>query len=146
MASIESISATFLQECAELRELLCIVACMLFVVGNILFVLHAFSPKTMMLHVVRLLILTGVLVCLPDCVNRVQELLHKPSLNGLGIDPANVQDHYNQLLVIKRDKSEERSWWDILSDLPSFTMEQLISGILWLLGHFASLLLFWAYV
>ncbi len=50
------------------------------------------------------------------------------------------------MLVIKRDTGTDRSWWDILSDLNSFTVELLISGFLWLFGQFASLLLFWAYI
>ena len=56
----------------------------------------------------------------------------------MGIDPANVQDQYNKLLVIKRDTGKDRSWWDILGDLNGFTVELLISGILWLVGNFAS--------
>lgn len=146
MASFDTIFPTFLQKCAELHELLRVVAFMLFIVGTILFVLHGFKAKTMMLYLVRLLILTALLVLLPEWGNRAQELLQGSILSGLGIDPANVQDQYNALLVIKRDTDEDRSWWDILGDLPEFTVELLISGILWLLGHFASLLVFWAYV
>jgi len=57
-----------------------------------------------------------------------------------------VQDQYNQLLGIRRDTSTGHSWWDILGDLSGFTVEVLISGILWLVGEFASLLVFWAYI
>ena len=57
-----------------------------------------------------------------------------------------MQDQYNHLLVVKRDTGGDRSWWDILGDLNGFTVEILISGILWLVGQFASLLLFWAYI
>ena len=146
MAPFESIFPTFLQKCAELHELLRIVAFMLFIVGTILFVLHGFSAKTLTLHLVRLLVLTALLVMLPQWGNQAQELLQTSILNGLGIDPANVQDQYNQLLVVKRDTGSDRSWWDILGDIQGFSVELLISGILWLLGHFASLLLFWAYI
>ena len=146
MAPFESIFPTFLQKCAELHELLRIVAFMLFIVGTILFVLHGFSAKTLTLHLVRLLVLTALLVMLPQWGNQAQELLQSSIINGLGIDPSNVQDQYNQLLVVKRDTGNDRSWWDILGDLQSFSVELLISGILWLLGHFASLLLFWAYI
>ena len=70
-----------------------------------------------------------------------------PFSNGLGVDPSNVQDQYNNLLVVKRDTGQhDHSWWDILSDLSGFTVEILISGILWLVGQFASLLMFWAYI
>src|SRR5438128_4072576 len=146
MASFESIFPTFLQKCAELHELLRIVAFMLFIVGTILFVLHGFSGKTLTLHMVRLFVLTALLVMLPRWGNEAQSLLQTSILNGLGVDPANVQDQYNQLLVIKRDAGSDRSWWEILGDLNGFTVELLISGILWLVGPFASLLVFWAYI
>lgn len=67
-------------------------------------------------------------------------------LDGLGVDPSNVQDQYNQLLVVKRDTGSDHSWWDILGDLNGFTVEIIISGVLWLVGEFASLLIFWAYI
>jgi len=146
MATFEQLFPTFLQKCAELHELLRIVAFMLFIVGTILFVVHGFSGKTLMLHMVRLFILTALLVFLPQWGNQVQSLVQTSILDGLGVDPSNVQDQYNQLLVIKRDTDSDHSWWDILGDLSGFTVEVLISGILWLVGEFASLLLFWAYI
>jgi hypothetical protein len=146
MAPFESIFPTVLQKCAELHVLLRVVAFMLFIVGTILLVLHGFSAKTLTLHLVRLLVLTSLLVMLPQWGNQAQELLQNSILNGLGIDPSHVQDQYNQLLVIKRDGGNDRSWWDILSDLNGFTVELIVSSILWLLGQLASLLMFWAYI
>ncbi len=146
MATFEQLFPTFLQKCAELHELLRIVAFMLFIVGTILLVLHGFSGKTLMLHMVRLFVLTALLVMLPQWGNQAQQLLQTSILNGLGVDPSNVHEQYNQLLAIKRDTGSDRSWWDILGDLNAFTVELLITGILWLVGQFASLLLFWAYI
>jgi hypothetical protein len=146
MASFESLFPTFLQKCVELHELLRIVAFMLFIVGTIMFVVHGFSGKTLMLHMVRLFVLTALLVMLPQWGNQVQSLVQTSILDGLGIDPSNVQDQYNQLLVVKRDTGSDHSWWDILGDLSGFTVEILISGVLWLVGEFASLLVFWAYI
>ncbi|HMP82371.1 MAG TPA: hypothetical protein PKA41_06645 [Verrucomicrobiota bacterium] len=146
MPTFEQLFPTFVQKCAELHELLRIVAFMLFIVGTILLVVHGFNGKTLMLHMVRLFVLTALLVMLPQWGNQAQQLLQSSILDGLGVDPSNVQDQYNQLLVIKRDTGTDRSWWDILSDLNSFTVELLISGFLWLFGQFASLLLFWAYI
>jgi hypothetical protein len=146
MASFESLFPTFLQKCAELHVLLRIVAFMLFIVGTILLVVHGFSGKTLMLHIVRLFVLTALLVMLPQWGNQVQQLVQTSILDGLGVDPSNVQDQYNNLLVIKRDTGSAHSWWDILGDLSGFTVETLISGILWLVGEFASLLVFWAYI
>lgn len=146
MASFESLFPTFLQKCAELHELLRIVAFMLFIVGTIMLVVHGFTGKTLMLHMVRLFVLTALLVVLPQWGNQVQSLVQTSILNGLGVDPGNVQDQYNNLLVIKRDTGTDHSWWDILGDLSGFTVEVLISGVLWLVGEFASLLVFWAYI
>jgi hypothetical protein len=146
MATFENLFPTFLQKCAELHELLRIVAFMLFIVGTILSVLHGFSWKTLVLHMVRLFVLTALLVMLPQWGNEAQSLVQTSILDGLGVDPSHVQDQYNQLLVVKRDTSSDHSWWDILGDLSGFTVEVLISGILWLVGEFASLLVFWAYI
>lgn len=147
MATFEQLFPTFMQKCAELHELLRIVAFMLFIVGTILFVVHGFSGKTLLMHMVRLFILTALLVFLPQWGNQVQSLVQDSILSGLGVDPTQVQDQYNQLLVVKRDTtSGSHSWWDILGDINSFTVEILISGVLWLVGEFASLLVFWAYI
>src|SRR5437879_9143013 len=95
---------------------------------------------------VRLFVLTALLVMLPRWGNEIQHILQTSILNGLGVDPSNVHDQYNQLLAVKRDTGADRSWWDILGDITGFTVETLISGVLWLIGQFASLLLFWAYI
>jgi hypothetical protein len=146
MATFESLFPTFIQKCAELHELLRLVAFLLFTVGTILFVVRGLTGKRLMLHLVRLLVLTSLLVMLPQWGNQVQSLLQDSILSGLGINPVNVHDQYNALLVVKRDTGSDRSWWDILGDLNGFTVEVLVSGILWLVGQFASLLLFWAYI
>jgi hypothetical protein len=146
MATFDQLFPTFLQKCAELHELLRIVAFMLFIVGTILLVTHGFTGKTLMLHLVRLLILTALLVYLPRWGNQAQSLIQTSIMNGLGVDPSQVQDQYNQLLVVRRDSGTGTSWWDILGNLTSFTVEHLISGVLWLVGEFASLLVFWAYI
>ena len=146
MATFEQLFPTFLQKCVELHELLRIVAFMLFIVGTIMLVVHGFTGKTLMLHMARLFVLTTLLVMLPQWGNQVQQLVQTSILDGMGIDPSNVQDQYNNLLVVKRDAGSDRSWWDILGDLNGFTVEILISGILWLVGQFASLLVFWAYI
>ena len=146
MATFEQLFPTFLQKCVELHELLRIVAFMLFIVGTILLVVHGFTGKTLILHIVRLFVLTALLVMLPQWGNQAQQLLQASILDGLGVDPSQVHDQYNQLLAVRRDTGSDRSWWDIIGDLNAFTVELLITGILWLVGQFASLLLFWAYI
>ncbi|HON93751.1 MAG TPA: hypothetical protein PKZ07_19435 [Sedimentisphaerales bacterium] len=146
MATFEQLFPTFLQKCAELHELLRIVAFMLFIVGTILLVLRGFTGKTLILHMVRLFVLTALLVMLPQWGNEAQRIVQTSILDGLGVDPSQVHDQYTQLLAVRRDTGNDRSWWDIIGDLNAFTVELLITGILWLVGQFASLLLFWAYI
>ena len=110
MATFEQLFPTFLQKCAELHELLRIVAFMLFIVGTILLVVHGFSAKTLMLHMVRMFVLTALLVMLPQWGNQAQQLLQTSILDGLGVDPSQVHEQYNQLLIIKRDTKNDRSW------------------------------------
>ncbi len=128
MAPFETMFPTFLQKSAELHELLRIVAFMLFIVGTILFVLHGFTGKTLTLHMVRLFVLTALLVMLPRWGNEAQSLVQTSILNGLGVDPSNVQDQYNQLLVVKRDTGSDHSWWDIL--VSGYALSPLLIGFM----------------
>ena len=62
------------------------------------------------------------------------------------MDPANVYQQFNQLLVIKRDPATPSSWWNVMAQLQNVTTDLIISAVLWLLGQFASLMMFWAYI
>jgi hypothetical protein len=73
-------------------------------------------------------------------------LLQDSILSGLGVDPAQVYQQFNQLLVIKRDPSTQSSWWNVMSQLHNFTTDIIISALLWLVGQFASLMMFWGYI
>jgi hypothetical protein len=94
----------------------------------------------------RLLLLTSLLVFLPGWGNTLQNLLQTSILSGLGVDPSQVYQQFNQLLVIKRDPSTTSSWWNVMSQLHNFTTDLIISAVLWLVGQFASLMLFWGYI
>jgi hypothetical protein len=94
----------------------------------------------------RLLLLTSLLVYLPAWGNTLQQLLQNSILSGMGVDPANVYQQFNQLLVIHRDPSTASSWWNVMSQLHSFTTDMIISAILWLVGQLASLMMFWGYI
>jgi len=71
--------------------------------------------------------LTGALIGLSSALNKHGLRNQSGDRVRVGEDVANRND---------------RSWWDIIGDLNAFTVELLITGILWLVGHFASLLLF----
>jgi hypothetical protein len=146
MATFDSIFPTFLAKCGELHTLLLSVAFALFIVGVIVNVQQRSSHKSILNLLLRLLLLTSLLVFLPAWGNTLQNLLQTSILSGLGVDPANVYQQFNQLLIIKRDPATTSSWWNVMSQLHNFTTDLIISAVLWLVGQFASLMMFWAYI
>jgi len=146
MATFDSIFPTFLAKCGDLHTLLLSVAFALFIVGVIVTVKQHSSHKSILNLLLRLLLLTSLLVFLPAWGNTLQNLLQTSILSGLGVDPANVYQQFNHLLIIKRDPSTQSSWWNIMSQLHNFTTDLIISAVLWLVGQFASLMMFWAYI
>ncbi len=146
MATFDSIFPTFLTDCAGLNTLLLNVAYALFIVGVIVTVSHRFTHRSLLNLLMRLLLLTSLLVFLPAWANQIQQLLQDSILSGLGVDPANVYQQFNQMLIIKRDPSTQSSWWNVMSQLHNFTTDIIISAILWLVGQLASLMMFWAYI
>ena len=148
MATFDSIFPTFLAKCADLHTLLLSVAFALFVTGVIVTVYHRFTHRVALNLTVRLLLLTSLLVFLPAWGNQLQSLLQNSILSGMGVDPTLVYQQYNQLLVTKLNDSSSTtsSWWDIMGKLTSITVNLIVTAVLWLVGQFASLMLFWAYV
>jgi hypothetical protein len=146
MATFNSIFPTFLTTCSNLHTLLLSVAFGLFITGIVVTVHHRFSHRVLLHLLGRMLVLTSLLLFLPTWGNGVQSLLQDSILSGLGVDPSQVYQQFNELLVIKRDPSTQSSWWNVMSQLHNFTTDLIISAILWLIGLVASLLMFWAYI
>jgi len=146
MATFSSIFPTFLTTCSNLHTLLLSVAFGLFITGIVVTVHHRFSHRVLLHLLGRMLVLTSLLLFLPTWGNGVQSLLQDSILSGLGVDPSQVYQQFNELLVIKRDPSTQSSWWNVMSQLHNFTTDLIITAILWLISLVASLLMFWAYI
>jgi hypothetical protein len=146
MATFNSIFPTFLAKCGELHTLLLSVAYALFITGIIVTVHHRFSHKIMLHLLTRILVLTSLLVFLPVWGNGMQNLLQNSILSGLGVDPSQVYQQFNQLLVIKRDPAAQPAWWNVMAQLNNFSTDLIITAVLWLIGWLASLLMFWGYI
>lgn len=144
--TFETIFPTFLTKCGELHTLLQSVAFAMFIVGVIITVWHQASEKSVMNLLLRLLVLTSLLVYLPSWGNTLQTLLQDSIISGLGVDPAQIWQQFVQLLIIKRDPTTMSSWWTVLSRFPDVSTDLIITAVLWLVGHFASVLMFWAYI
>jgi hypothetical protein len=145
MATFDSIFPTFLAKCGELHTLLLSVAFALIVTGVIVTVSHRFTHRVLLNLLMRLLLLTSLLVFLPAWGNQIQSLLQNSILSGLGVDPSQVYQQFNQLLVIKRDPAQT-SWWNIMAQLHNYTTDLIITALLWLVGQLASLMMFWGYI
>lgn len=146
MPPFEQLFPGFTGKCAELNLLLRAVTFLLFVTGTVFLVGHRFTAGRIVRHLTRIVVLTAVLVMLPTWGNESQELLQSAILDGLGVNPELVYSQYLKLLVVKRDTSAERSWWDIIGDFQTFSVDSLITGVLWLVSQGAAFLLFWAYI
>jgi hypothetical protein len=146
MATFDTIFPTFLAKCGELHTLLLSVAYALFVTGIIVTVHHQFSHKILLRLLVRILVLTSLLVFLPVWGNVIQNLLQESIISGLGVDPSQIYKQFLELLIIKRDPSTLSSWWNVLSLLHNITTDLIITAVLFLVGHFASLMMFWGYI
>ena len=133
MATFNSIFPTFLGKCADLHTLLLSVAFALFVTGIIITVHHRCSHRAILHLMTRILLLTSLLVFLPQWGNTLQSLLQTSILDGLGVDPAHVCQQYNQLLTVKiNDSSSNPSWWDVVGRIESATINLLITAVLWM--------------
>src|ERR1041385_4687483 len=100
MPPFETLFPGFLSKCADLHNLLLLVAYMLFIVGIVLKVSHGFSAQSMSLYLVRLIVLVPLLVYLPRWGNQLQALVQSSVLEGLGVDPSDVYTQYTQLLNV----------------------------------------------
>src|SRR5664279_4299930 len=100
---------TFFRSKPKLHTLLLSVAFVLFITGVIATVMHRSSHKAILNLLLRLLLLTSLLVFLPSWGNTLQNLLQTSILSGLGVDPSNVYQQFNHLLIIKRDPATQSS-------------------------------------
>jgi hypothetical protein len=146
MATFNSVFPTFITTCGQLHDLLLSVAYALFITGIIVTVYHQFTHETVLRLMIRIILLTCLLVYLPVWGNALQQLLQDSIIAGLGVDPAQIYQQFLELLIINRDPSTSSSWWNILSQLHNISTDLIVTVVLWLLGHFASLMMFWGYI
>ena len=66
--------------------------------------------------------------------------------NVLQADPSNVYQQYNQALQAQQSTTSQNSWWERLFNVGTSIFEALISGLLWLFGLLASVIVFYAYL
>lgn len=89
-----------------------------------------------------------MLAYLPAWGDQVATIVDTTVRETLHADPAAVYDQYQKALVINKDTSGSssglKSWWETLNGQAMF--EAVISGVLYLLGLLASVIVFYAYL
>ncbi|MGD0061678.1 MAG: hypothetical protein ABSD58_19900, partial [Verrucomicrobiia bacterium] len=61
-------------------------------------------------------------------------------------NPSNVYQQYNQALQVQKSTTSQNSWWQKLFNAGTSIFEALISGLLWIFGLLASVIVFYAYL
>jgi hypothetical protein len=89
----------------------------------------------------------AVLSYLPTWSNEISTTIDTTVRETLRTDPAAVYDQYQKALALKKGNTSSggsKSWWDLLDTQALF--EMFISGVMWLLGFLASVIVFYAYL
>jgi hypothetical protein len=146
MASFESLFPTFLQRCADLRNVLMVVAYMLVIVGIIMMAMPRPSVRAWTRYFVRLIVVLSLLAFLPQWGDQVQRIVADTVKNTLHANPDQIFQAYKDTLAIKQGENNSQSLWDMIGSWNSFLVNILIGFILWLFSFVAWLLMFWAYI
>ena len=118
---------------------------MLFIVGTILRPPRLHWKKTLILHMVRLFVLTALLVMLPQWGNEAQRILQTSILDGLGVDRPRFRS--NTTICSKCGVMPVMTAHGGTFSATQRVHRRVVDlRNLWLVGYFAALLLFWAYI
>lgn len=149
MNDFNTLFPNFLNQCAEMNRVLTPIAFVLLAIGIVSStVTGQRSPSAYLRTIGRTLAFAAVLAYLPAWGDQVAATVDTTVRETLHADPAAVYDQYQKALVISKDtsgsSSGSKSWWETLNGQAMF--EAVISGVLYLLGLLASVIVFYAYL
>lgn len=146
MATFDQLFPTFLDRCADLREVLFVVAYALLIVGILLTAMRRPSVRAWSRYLVRISVVMSLLVLLPDWGDAAQEIVSVAVTDTLKANPDQIFQTYQDALNVKRAEEGRKGLWDLMAEGTSWVVNSVIAGLLWLLAYGASLFLFWAYI
>lgn len=146
MASFQQLFPTFLQRCADLRNVLMVVAYMLVIVGIIMVAMPRPSVRAWTRYFVRLIVVLSLLALLPQWGDQVQNIVSDTVTKTLQANPDQIFHTFWKTLAIKQGENNSQSLWDMIGSWNSFLVNILIGFFLWILSFVAWLLMFWAYI
>ena len=149
MNDFNTLFPNFLSQCAEMNRVLTPIAFVLLAIGVVSStVTGRRSPSAYLRTVGRTFAFAAVLAYLPTWSNEAATVVDTTVRETLHADPAGVYAQYQKTLAINKgtsgSTSGSKSWWDLLDAQALF--EMFISGVMWLLGFLASVIVFYAYL
>lgn len=149
MNDFNTLFPNFLSQCAEMNRILTPIAFVLLAIGVVSStVTGRRSPSAYLRTVGRTFAFAAMLAYLPTWSNEAATIVDTTVKETLHADPAGVYDQYQKTLAINKgtppSSSGSKSWWDLLDAQALF--EMFISGVMWLLGFLASVIVFYAYL
>jgi hypothetical protein len=148
MNDFNTLFPNFLNQCGEMNRVLTPIAFVLLAIGIVSStVTGRRSPSAYLRTIGRTFAFAAVLSYLPTWSNEISTTIDTTVRETLRADPAAVYDQYQKALTLKKGNSSSggsKSWWDLLDAQALF--EMFISGVMWLLGFLASVIVFYAYL
>ena len=148
MNNFDTLFPNFTARCADLRSLLMPVSYLFLVIGMMLATIAGPRSAGPVLRTLgRTIVYIIVLTQLVSWGNQIAVITDNTVRNTLQADPGNVYQQYNQALQAQQSAgSSQTSWWQKLFNVGTSIFEALISGLLWVFGLLASVIVFYAYL
>lgn len=147
MNNFDSLFPNFTARCTDLKSLLMPVAYLFLVIGMVSSTITGRRSAGAVLHSLgRTIVLIIVLTQLANWGNQIALITDTTVRDVLHADPSNVYQQYNQALQAQKSTTSQKSWWQKLFHAGTSIFEALISGVLWIFGLFASVIVFYAYL
>ena len=147
MNNFDSMFPNFAASCAALQSLLMPVAYLFLVTGMVLSTIAGHrSAEAVLRSLGRTIVYIIVLTQLVNWGNQIATITDNTVTNVLHANPSNVYQQYNQALQVQKSTTNQNSWWQKLFNVGTSIFEALISGLLWIFGLLASVIVFYAYL
>jgi hypothetical protein len=147
MNNFDTLFPNFAARCSALKSVLMPVAYLLLVTGMVLSMIAGRRSAGPVLRALgRTIVYIIVLTQLVNWGNQIATIIDSTVTNVLHADPSNVYQQYNQALQAQQSTTSQNSWWERLFNVGTSIFEALISGLLWIFGLLASVIVFYAYL
>jgi len=147
MNNFDSLFPNFTARCADLKSVLMPVAYLLLVTGMVASMIAGHrSTRAVLQTLGRTIVYIILLTQLVNWGNQITAITDTTVRDVLQADPGNVYQQYNQALQAQKSNSSQAGWWEKLFNVGTSIFEALISGLLWIFGLLASIIVFYAYL